>query len=154
MSDDLSAVEDWTAAFIARLEPGQRTALARSIARELRTHQAARIARQQDPDGNSFAPRKPQPRRLRDAQGGIKRGAMFKKLQLAKRLQIIEASAAEVGVGFTGRNAAIARVHQQGLREKIDNRSIAYPQRRLLGFTDDDSERLMDRVLAFIDAGG
>lgn len=152
MNDDLTAVEDWAAAFLARLDPGQRRSLAGQIARELRRSQQARIADQQDPDGAPFAPRKPQPRRLRDKPGAIKRGAMFTKLRLAKRLKIIEASAQEVGVGFTGRNARIAGIHQSGASDRVGNRTIRYPERRLLGFTEKDSERLMDQVLAFIDA--
>ena len=151
MPDDLSAVEDWVAAFVARLEPGERTTLARSIAVELRAAQAKRITAQQNPDGSAFEARKRQPRRLREQAGAIKRGAMFRKLRLAKRLRILEASASEVGIGFAGRDARIARIHQEGLREKIGPRTIAYPERRLLGFTADDSERLMDQVLAFVE---
>lgn len=151
MSDDLTAVEDWAAAFLARLAPGERRQLAGQIARELRRSQAARISAQREPDGSAFQARKPQPRKLRDKIGGLKRGPMFKKLRLANRLKIIEASGQEVAIGFTGRDAHIARVHQQGLAEKAGNRTITYPQRRLLGFTEADSSRLMDTVLAFLD---
>jgi phage virion morphogenesis protein len=150
MSDDLSAVEDWAAAFLQRLAPSERRTLAGQIARELRRSQAARIAAQQNPDGSAFKARKPQ-KNLRDKQGAIKRGPMFAKLRLAKRLKIIEASAQEVGIGFTGRDARIAGIHQRGESDKLGNRTIAYPERRLLGFTDDDSSRLMDTVLAFLD---
>lgn len=151
MADDLTAVEDWAAAFLARLDPGQRRTLAGQIARELRRSQQARIAAQENPDGSAFQARKPQPRKLRDKIGSIKRGPMFKKMRLAKRLKIIEATAEEIGVGFTGRNARIAAQHQEGLAERIAGRTIRYPERRLLGFTDADSSRIMDQVLAFLD---
>lgn len=151
MADDLTAVEDWAAAFLQRLAPGERRQLAGQIARELRRSQAARIAAQENPDGSAFKARKPQPRKLRDKIGGLKRGPMFKKLRLANRLKIIEATGQQVAVGFTGRNAHIARVHQDGLAEKSGNRTIPYPQRRLLGLTEADSSRLMDTVLAFLD---
>lgn len=155
MADDLTAVEDWAAAFLARLAPSERRTLAGQIARELRRSQAARIAAQENPDGSAFKTRKPQ-KNLRGKQGAIKRGPMFTKLRLAKRLKIIEASGREVAIGFTGRNAHIARVHQDGLAEQAASSkgkafSISYHQRRLLGLTDADSERLMDTVLAFLD---
>jgi phage virion morphogenesis protein len=151
MADDLTAVEDWAAAFLHRLEPGERRVLAGQIARELRRSQAARITAQENPDGSAFKARKPQPRKLRDKIGTIKRGPMFKKLRLAQRLKIIEASGQEIAIGFTGRDAHIARVHQDGLAEKVGNRTITYPQRRLLGITEADSSRLMDTVLAFLE---
>jgi phage virion morphogenesis protein len=156
MADDLTAVEDWAAAFLQRLAPSERRVLAGQIARELRRSQAARITAQENPDGSAFKARKPQPRKLRDKIGSIKRGPMFKKLRLAQRLKIIEASGQEIAIGFTGRNAHIARIHQEGLAEQATSSkgkafSISYHQRRLLGLTDADSERLMDTVLAFLD---
>ena len=151
MADALTAVEDWAAAFLNRLEPGERRVLAGQIARELRRSQVARIAAQENPDGSAFKARKPQPRKLRDKIGTIKRGPMFKKLRLAQRLKIIEASGQQIAIGFTGRDAHIARVHQDGLAQKVGTRMVTYPQRRLLGITEADSSHLMDTVLAFLD---
>lgn len=52
--DPLSALEDWVAPLLAKLEPAQRRALARNVGQALRRSQAARIAAQQNPDGSAY----------------------------------------------------------------------------------------------------
>ncbi|SFU80190.1 phage virion morphogenesis protein [Halomonas korlensis] len=145
MSDDLDALESWAAPLLARLQPGERRKLARDIARELRKRQAARIKRQENPDGSPFAPRKPQ---ARDQSGGIRRGVMFAKIRQAKFLKGRGMSDAAT-VGFAGRVARIARVHQYGLRDNVDRNGPwhDYPERRLVGYSDADRAVIRDMIL-------
>lgn len=144
MAKDLQALEDWVQPLIAKLKPAERRQLARTLARELRKSQRERIARQDNPDGSPFEPRKPQARN----QGGfVRRRAMFSKIRQAKYLRLT-ASAGSAQVGFVGRVAQIARVHQHGLKDKIDPGGAVYhyPQRRLLGFGEAD-RKLVENLL-------
>ncbi|MCF5925342.1 phage virion morphogenesis protein, partial [Xanthomonas perforans] len=113
--DELNALENWAAPLLARLQPGERRTLARKIGTELRRSQSQRIGKQQAPDGSQYAPRKQQ---LRQKSGRVKRAKMFVKLRQAKHFKI-SASPNVVSVGFLGRVSRIARVHQEGLAEKI-----------------------------------
>lgn len=145
MSDDLNALEDWAAPLLERLQPGERKKLARDIARELRKRQVARIKRQENPDGSPFEPRKPQ---ARAQSGSIRRNVMFTKIRQAKHLKGRGLGDAAT-VGFTGRVARIARVHQYGLRDKVDRNGpyYHYPERDLLGYSDDDRAVIRDMIL-------
>lgn len=143
--DDLQALEDWAAPLLDRLEAKERRRLARLVARDLRRSQRKRIKAQQNPDGTPYAPRKPQ---LRAQAGGIRRKAMFTKLRTAKYLKA-RATAGTAVVGFVGRVAKIARIHQEGLRAKVDRDGpmYDYPARRLVGFTPADRELIRDALL-------
>lgn len=145
MADDLQTLEEWAAPLLARLEAKERRRLARAVARDLRRSQRERIKAQQNPDGTPYAPRKPQ---LRAQAGAIRRKTMFTKLRTAKYLKA-KASADSAEVGFVGRIAQIARVHQLGLRARVDRDGpqYDYPQRQLLGFTDQDRELIQDSLL-------
>ncbi|WP_377153678.1 phage virion morphogenesis protein [Roseateles sp. UC29_93] len=81
----------------------------------MRRQQQQRIAAQLNPDGSRFEARKAT---LRDRKGKIRRGAMFAKIRTAAHLRI-EASPDEASVGFAGRVARIASVHQLGLRDRV-----------------------------------
>ena len=142
---DVERLEDWTAPLLERISPAARRALARTIGTELRRSQQARIARQADPDGTMFAPRRP---RARDKAGRIKRGAMFAKIRQNKHLRM-QADANAVAVGFSGRVARIARVHQEGLSDRVspDGPRTRYEQRRLLGFTSGERERIRELLI-------
>ncbi|MGM0535552.1 MAG: phage virion morphogenesis protein [Pseudomonadota bacterium] len=145
MTDDLDALEDWAAPLLERLQPAERRKLARDIARELRKRQAARIKRQENPDGSPFAPRKPQ---AREQAGAIRRGAMFTKIRQAKYLKGRGLSDVAT-IGFTGRVARIARVHQYGLRDHVDRDGPwhDYPERELIGYSDADRAVIRDMIL-------
>ncbi|OOW63307.1 phage tail protein [Xanthomonas campestris pv. leeana] len=134
--DELTAMENWAAPLLARLQPGERRTLARKIGTELRRSQSQRIGRQQAPDGTPYAPRKEQ---LRGKAGRVKRKKMFAKLRQAKFLKV-NARPNEVSVGFMGRVSRIARVHQDGLSEQVrPGGPIArYKSRVLLGFSSTD----------------
>lgn len=150
MASNLEALEDWAGILLARLEPGERSKLARTIGQQLRRSQQKRLVAQQNPDGSKFAPRKQ--RNLRGKQGRIRRKlAMFKKLRTASYLKVRGDSNA-VTVGFTRRIARIARVHQYGLKDRAEPGApdVRYEQREVLGFTDDDLEIIRDSLLTHL----
>ena len=145
-ADLLHQLEAWAGTLLAKLNAPARRTLAVNIARELRRSQQQRIASQHDAEGSPFVPRKP---RLRDRRGAIRRSAaMFTKLRTARWLRMGRTpDAAEVG--FAGRVARIARVHQEGLRDRAtpDAPEVRYPQRAPLGFTSADREQIRDQLL-------
>ena len=145
MADNLRALEDWAGALLAKLEPGARRQLNQQIGRDLRRSQQQRIAAQLNPDGSAFAPRKPS--QLRAKKGRIKR-KMFAKLRQAKHLKL-QSSADAIAIGFMGRVARIARVHQYGLRDRPERgqADVQYDRRELLGFTDADLDLIRDSLL-------
>jgi phage virion morphogenesis protein len=147
MADPLQQLEDWAAPLLAQLQPAQQRALVRQVARELRASQAQRIARQQNPDGSAFEARRPQPGNR--PQATTKARAMFGKLRQARHLRLLP-DPAGAAVGFTGRAARIATVHQQGLRDRVrpGGPEVQYPARQLLGFTAADVDRVRTTLLA------
>lgn len=58
MIDDLSEIEKLASDMLRRVSAGERRRLLRTISRRVQASQRARIARQQAPDGERFAPRK------------------------------------------------------------------------------------------------
>lgn len=148
MSDDLQSLEDWVAPLLAKLEPAQRRSLARTVGRELRRSQAQRIGAQQNPDGSSYTPRKPQ--RVRGRIGNV-RGKMFAKLRAASHLRAW-ANEDAVTIAFKSRTERIARVHQRGLSDEVQpgGPRVVYPVRQLLGFTDSERETVRDLLLQHI----
>jgi phage virion morphogenesis protein len=150
MANNLEALETWAAVLLDRLEPGERTKLARSIGQELRRSQQKRVMAQENPDGTKFAPRKQ--RNLRGKQGRIRQKlAMFKKLRTATYLKV-RGDSNGIAVGFTGRIARIARVHQYGLKDRADRGApdVRYEQRETLGFAEADLDLIRDRLLAHL----
>ncbi|MCC4600185.1 phage virion morphogenesis protein [Xanthomonas melonis] len=146
--DELTALEDWAAPLLARLQEGERRKLARRIGTALRRSQSQRIGRQQAPDGTPYAPRK-EP--LRDKAGRVKRKKMFAKLRQAKFLKV-SASPNEVSVGFMGRVSRIARVHQDGLSEQVRRGGpvARYERRVLLGLSEQDRQLIHDQLLSHL----
>jgi phage virion morphogenesis protein len=148
--DELSAVEQWASTLLTQLSPAGRRAAMRDIARELRRSQQARVAAQKNPDDSAYKPRKAKAggKKLREKRGRIKRTAMFMKLRTARWLRI-EADGRGLAIGFAGRVARVARVHQFGERAPIEpgGPEYRYPARVLLGFTDADREMIRDRLL-------
>ena len=141
-------------ALIANLSPQARRQLGRKIGQALRKSQSNRIARQQNPDGSAFEPRKPR-KEFGKKKGRIKRKAMFAKLRTARHLKV-QSNGNEVSVGFNGSSAAIAAVHQYGLSSspsKYKDFKVLYAQRELLGFTEEDIEMIERFVLRAIADG-
>ena len=147
---DLNALEDWAGPILRQLEPAGRVKLARSLAQQLRRSQQQRVAAQRNPDGSAFAPRKPQ--KLREKAGRVKRKAkMFQKMRTAAYLKA-SGDGRAVTVGFAGRIARIARVHQYGLRDRVAPRgpTAQYERRQLLGLSSADLNLIRDGMLAHI----
>lgn len=148
MSDDLSAVESFASNLVAALEPSARKRLAADLARQLRDSQSKRIAKQLNPDGSSFEPRKPQ---LRHRKGKLRRN-MFARIRMAKFLRTAATPDAAI-VSFTREVERIARVHQFGLRDRVNRKTgleATYPARRLLGLSADDEALIADVVGAHL----
>lgn len=151
--DDLQAVEEWLGGLLAKMQPGPRREAFKDVARELRRDQAARIAEQRNPDGSPYEPRKARQAKhnLRGKVGRIKRQAMFAKLRTARFLKV-ESDASSLSIGFVGRAARLASIHQHGESAPVvpGGRNYNYPVRKLLGFTDRNREMIRDKLLAHL----
>lgn len=153
MADELTQLELWAAPLLAKIAPAQRRQLARSIALELRRSQQKRIAAQVAPDGTPYATRKPRIESIREKRGAIRRKkkAMFTKLRTTRWLK---ANVTEEGaeVGFFGRVARLARVHQEGGRDRVtaDGPVATYASRPLLGFTAADRNRIRHQLIHYL----
>lgn len=145
---DFDAMIERYNGLLQKLEPRARSALARDMVTRLRASQIRRIASQRNPDGSAYVRRKPV---IRRKIGLIKKGPMFTKLGTARYLKT-RASAHSAIVEFSGTVQRIARVHQFGLKEVIRNLGVPgpsyqYPERELLGFSDEDVEMLETLIL-------
>jgi len=149
MSADLEDIQDWAAAILAQLSPSERKRVNRAVAMELRRNETQRIASQQNPDGAPFAPRRAR-KNLRGKKGQVRR-KMFARLRTAKHLRI-NVSETEAKVGYTGRAARIAWIHQSGGTDRPSAKQapVRYPRRRLLGFTDASRAKVMDVLIAHL----
>ncbi|MDO8048483.1 phage virion morphogenesis protein [Janthinobacterium sp. SUN211] len=152
MSDDLHALEAWAGALLAKLQPAQRRAINHKVAIDLRRNQAQRIKAQQGPDGAAYPARKRR-KEFKGKSGRIKRqkAAMFGKLRTAKYF-MISADANQLNIGFVGKVAQIALVHQKGLTDKITKKgaNYRYPARPLLGMNVLDRTLIRESLLKHI----
>lgn len=82
-------------------------------------------------------------------RGHIRRAAMFRKLRNGRNLRA-GASDLEAWVGFSGRAAAIAGIHQEGLEDRPapKAKAIRYPRRQLIGLTEAERRAILDALLA------
>jgi len=142
--NELKPFEDKLAGLIASLSPAARRRMSAEIAKELRTSQQQRIKRQQAPDGTPYAARKRQP--VKGKKGRVKR-AMFTKLRTNRYMKTKGTNDAAV-VEFVGRVQRMARVHQEGLRDKPNRYSagVQYEERPLLGVSK-QNEQLVSEVI-------
>lgn len=135
---DFESLDTWINPLLQRFAPAERAKLARTIAQQLRRSQQKRVTAQHNPDGTPFAPRKTS--RLREKKGRVKRKAkMFQKLRAASFMKA-RGDKNMATVGFVGRVARIARIHQDGMRDRVEPRgpSVLYERREILGLTDAD----------------
>lgn len=142
ISTELQVLEDWVEPLIQRMRPVERRRLLLTLARGLRQRQSRRIASQRDPDGQPYEKRKTR-------QG--KRGPMFRRLRQAKHLRI-EAHPNAAQLGYRGRTARIVKSHQYGLRERIapGGPVVQYPQRRLIGWSDEDRQFIIVQAREYL----
>jgi len=152
VSNDLRVLETWAGALLAKLQPAQRRAVNHQVAIDLRRSQAQRIKAQQGPDGAAYPPRK-QRKELKGKKGRIKRqkAAMFSKIRTTRFLKI-KATGNQFEVGFVGRVARMARVHQFGEEERINKIGSAYkyPERPLLGLNEADLILIRGSLLHYL----
>ncbi|WP_151994595.1 phage virion morphogenesis protein [Buttiauxella massiliensis] len=136
--------EDKLAGLIASLSPVARRRMTAEIAKQLRASQQQRIRRQQAPDGTPYAARKRQ--QVKGKKGRVKR-EMFTKLRTNRYMKAKGTNEAAL-VEFTGRVQRIARVHQEGLKDKPgrNQKEVVYSPRVLLGISRDD-EYLMTKLI-------
>ncbi|PPZ93755.1 phage virion morphogenesis protein [Acinetobacter ursingii] len=144
---ELEALTEHLGSMLHQLSDQERRKLEMHIARKLRASQKNRITKQQNPDGSAYVPRK---YRLRDKKNKIK-NKMFNLIKNAKYMRF-ERTAQGIAIGFAGRVAFIARVHQYGLRDKVekDGPTIKYDTRELLGFTAEEIDMIEIEVINFI----
>ncbi len=151
---DMGDLEAWLGALLTQIDGTAQRKLAREIGQSLRRTQARRIAAQLNPDGSAFEARKPQQQtKARQRPGRIRRD-MFAKLRTTRHLKL-QVTEDGVSIGFLGRTARIARVHQDGLRDEVQpgGPTVKYPERQLLGFTSEEIESIKDMLLAHITSG-
>lgn len=143
---ELQALNDYLAPLLTKLSDAERRKLEMSIARKVRASQKTRITRQQNPDGSAFVPRK---KRLRDKKNKIK-NKMFNLIKTSKYMKI-ERTSEGVAIGFINRVANIARVHQYGLRDRVEKGgpTVKYDSREILGFTPAELEMIESDLLDY-----
>ncbi len=141
---ELTPFDDQIAGLIGALSPASRRRLAAEIAKQLRAAQQQRIRQQKAPDGSPYETRKRQP--LRAKKGRIKR-AMFQKLRTSRYMKASGRNDAAV-VEFTGKVQRIAQIHQLGLKDRPNPHAqdVQYPERQLLGFSQDDKQFVEELV--------
>ncbi|MDV2469837.1 phage virion morphogenesis protein [Acinetobacter chinensis] len=142
--DAIAGLNHWLDQIALRLEPGQRRELMRRLAQGLRIRHRDRIKQQRDPDGYRFIPRK------RNQIGRIKRqGALFQNI--GKQLKT-EYSPDHAAVGFGGRTALVAKVHQDGENIKPNKyaKATQYSIRKLVGFSKDDENWIQSEIQNFL----
>lgn len=81
-------------------------------------------------------------------KGKIRQQAMFRKLRNGRFLRA-DASDHEAWIGFTGRAAAVAVIHQQGLSDRptLKAKPVRYAERRLIGLSYAERARALDLLL-------
>ena len=148
-TDDIEALSGWAEPLLRKMAPTERRNLMKSISRELRKSNQARMKKQEGPDGDRWEPRKP--RKFKGKSGGIRKKAMFTKLRTAKYLKV-RTDPDTAGLSFGGIAGRIARTHHYGLRAKVDRDGPAYdyPERRLLGTSREDLEMIAEKILEHV----
>jgi len=158
MADDLEALEPWLGDILDSLSPGPKRRLSLKIGQAIRRTNSARIAKNEEPDGRAMTPRKPRQRRSTKS-GRLKRKAkMFRKLRLVRNMRL-RANPDGVELSFKGGAARVAAEHHYGEEAFVgrtrDGRTIKtrMEQRRLLGFSRDDQDAIIDALAKHISPG-
>lgn len=144
------ALDAWMAQALAALAPAERRSLFRRIGRDLAKRNRAHMTRQVGPDGAAWAPR------ARDAHGKVRKATkMMAGLRAARRLKVT-ATPQSSEIGWNGRDARIAAVHQFGALDYVDrahsDAKARYPARPLIGLTPEDVAQVRATVLEHLSA--
>jgi len=144
MADDLTALENWLGPLIQSLASSEKNKLFKRLGQSIRKRQADRIRKQQNPDGTPFTPRKSRIQKNNQVKA---RKAMFLKLRQARHLKI-KTDAEGVAVGYQGKAAKIAKIHQGGFLARVAPAGplFQYPARKLLGFSTADKDGLLSEI--------
>lgn len=149
--ENLATFDQWIDRVIQSLSPQQRLKLFKDISTDLRRANQKRISQQVDPDGQKW-----QARKKRNGSGKIRsKTKMMMGLRQTRRLKRM-ATSDGAAIGYEGRNAQIAAVHQLGGLDAVSQdggNRIRYPVRQLLGLSVDDLNQVRDRVFQHIDKG-
>jgi hypothetical protein len=84
-------------------------------------------------------------------RGTIRQRAMFRRLRSRANLKM-DATDREAWIGFSGRAAEIANVHQRGGRDRPSKQGklVQYAQRGLLGLTQAERSRMLDMLFEHV----
>lgn len=144
MANSVSSTElnSWLEGVLRPFGPAERRTMFREIVADLYRSQSSRIQAQQNPDGTHFEARRP-----RRGNKTIRERAMFSRLRNRKNLKSTS-DANHAAVGFTGRTARIAEIHQGGLLAEVEPGGplVRYARRELLGFTREDLSRIESTI--------
>ncbi|MBF0375766.1 MAG: phage virion morphogenesis protein, partial [Alphaproteobacteria bacterium] len=114
MMDGFDRLDGWLRGALHALAPAARKTLFREIVRDLAARNRKRMSAQAGPDGDPWAKRKP------NRNGRVRCYAkMMTGLRAARRLRATSA-ADGAELGWTGRNARIASVHQLGAADLVE----------------------------------
>lgn len=138
----------YTNDILQKMSAGERAKLSRHIGKDLRNSQKQRITLQKNADGSAYEPRK---KRLRDRMKSKVRNKMFNKIKSLTYLKVMT-NADSINIGFSGRIARIARVHQYGLRDKAakNAKQVKYSKRELLGLSSNDLQNIEKSLIQHI----
>ncbi|WFF38040.1 phage virion morphogenesis protein [Moraxella nasibovis] len=146
---ELSYLPEHLERIIDGLSDGQMLKLKKTLAQKVRNNQKKRITAQQNVDGSAYTPKKPQRKR----RGQRVRKKMMNTIKQARHMKI-EQSSEGFAIGYVGRMAQVAEVHQYGLTARINAKrgtSAAYPVRELLGISDEDKQIIDEAVLDYLE---
>ncbi len=133
---------------IAALAPAQRRLLAKDVAFALRTMNAERIKRQENPDGSAYEPRKPQ----RHVSKKRKNLRMFNKLRTLRFLRRKYAASHASITFFRAHN--VARVHQYGLYSHVGRGiRVKYAKRELVGHNQESINMIENKIFTHLEEG-
>lgn len=155
---DFTALEDWAADLLRKLQPSQVRRLQLDIARGLRKSNAERMRAQTDPDGNRWEARKAPGQALRSKREQLRQKAkqrqpMFAKMRQARHLKARAQGDAAV-VEIAGRAQRIARVHHFGDTDAVTlgGPLYEYPVRELLGIAPDDLKLMQSLIVGYFES--
>lgn len=149
MSDGLTQYHQYADGILNQLSTKNRSKLAKEIAKKLRESNRKRMVAQIQSNGTPFTPRKQL--NLRSKKGQVRR-KMFSKMRTIKYLKI-NANANSATVNFLNHTARIAKVHQYGLRDRVNKDKtlwVVYPKRQLLGINQADLLMIEQITLAHL----
>lgn len=135
---DFAALGSWLAPLLRQTSASEQKKLMRRVSIELRKRNQQRTRAQVDADGERFVPRK----------SGDGR-PMFREITMARYFKA-KATVSTAEVGFAGKVARIAEVHQLGRSDvvnKANGISYRYPRRALLGISDEDQKFVEEVIL-------